>query len=445
MKVIKFKDLSKSMIEKAKLSTNETLRIPNEFEDSKPPTWKRYMVGLACVSIAFAVRYSLTPVLGEEMPFMLFIAASLVASWYGGATSGILVLLFGLFLADYVFLSNGRKGVSDWAEVFYFLRYVFTSLLGVILIEVLHRGRRELQREISSRKGTEHALVEAQRQLRQHADLLEMHIEERTARLSDSVRYLQDLLYQIAHNLRAPARAIGGLVSILLEEQCPKLDDNARRYCEEALTASKRMDAMILDLLEYGRLGHMDVSLGNVRLDQEVEEALARLASEIQTRHAKVVVEKPLPQVRADAEVLADVLFNLLENALRFVGTGIAPHVRIFSQRSSGRIRLWIQDNGIGIDPRYHETIFRPFEVLDPHGNHGGTGMGLAIVKEGMQRMGGQTGVESQPGGGSRFWLELPVATAGDPTSDASLIFCSNPCRTSSNMPLVLPGPETRR
>jgi signal transduction histidine kinase len=98
-----------------------------------------------------------------------------------------------------------------------------------------------------------------------------------------------------------------------------------------------------------------------------------------------------------------------LGNALKFVPPNVSPHVRIHAE-SDGLVRLWVEDNGIGIKPEYHHRIFRVFERLHTANQYPGTGIGLAIVQKGVERMGGRVGVESAPGGGSRFWIELPTA-----------------------------------
>ena len=106
-------------------------------------------------------------------------------------------------------------------------------------------------------------------------------------------------------------------------------------------------------------------------------------------------------------------MVELLDNALKFAKPGVKPRVRIWAQRRSLAVRLWVEDNGIGIEPRYFERIFGVFEQVHPSGHANGTGIGLAIVKQGMQRLGGDAGVESEPGVGSRFWVEFPEQLGG--------------------------------
>jgi signal transduction histidine kinase len=363
---------------------------------------------LLCILVAFGIRYWLTPLLGEELPFMLFIAAALVAAWYGGAVAGIVALLLGLFLADYFFIAKAPAGRRS-PEILYFVRYVFTASLGIALIETLHRSRRKLQAEVGRRRLSETALLQAQAQLKTHAEELENCVRARTHELAATVKYLESLLYHIGHNLRAPLRAMEGYATVLVEEYASKLDATALEYSAHISDAAKRMDDLIHDLMEYGRLGYVQLPTGVINLGQVLDRVLFRLGFEIRARQAEIKLEGALPLVNANSEMLEQVLTNLIENAIKFVTPQIRPVVQIRSEPRDGAVRLWIQDNGVGIPVAYRQRVFEAFETLPaPHAGNTGTGIGLAIVKQAMQRMGGEVGVESAPAGGSQFWIELP-------------------------------------
>ena len=342
---------------------------------------------------------------------MLFIAASLVAAWYGGAGAGIAALLLGLFVADYFFLTKAKAGLTRSTEILYLIRYVFTASLGIGLIETLHRSRRRLRREIARRQCSEAELLLAQAQLKAHAGELEHCVQTRTAELAATVKYLEGLLYHIGHNLRAPLRAMEGYASILVEEYAAKMAPAARDYSAHISDAAKRMDELIHDLLDYGRLGYIQLDLTEVDLGVILKRVLFRLGFEIRTRDATVSVLGDLPQVHAHAEVLEQVLTNLVENAIKFTAPGIRPAVHIQAEIRMSTIRLWIEDNGIGVPQAFSERIFEPFETLPTGQSTSGTGIGLAIAKQGAQRMGGKIGFQPNPLGGSRFWIELPKAS----------------------------------
>ena len=372
--------------------------------------WRRYVIPVLCVLVAFGIRYALEPVLGEELPFMLFIAAALIAASYGGAIAGILSLLLGLFLADHFFLLHAKQDLGKTEVVLYVVRYLFTASLGIALIEVLHRSRRKLEDEVARRTESENALAQAKSQLSQHARELELVVAERTNKLAGTVESLQGVLYQIAHSLRAPLRAMQGYTTVLMEEYSSELDSTAQDYTRHICDASERMDELIRDLLQYGRLGHFEPQLTSVPLQPVIQRALFRLAYEIKNSRAEVKVAGLLPAVLADPAVLEEVLTNLIENALKFVQAGTPPRLELTAERRKSVVRLWLRDNGVGIEPQYHERIFGIFETLYPEPANTGTGIGLAIVKKGIERMRGRVGLESQAGAGSRFWVELPSA-----------------------------------
>src|SRR5579883_2607496 len=377
---------------------------------AEKPAWRRYAGALVCILVAFGVRYWISPLVGDELPFMLFIAASLVAAWYGGAVAGIVALLLGLLLADHFFLVHGRSGVTHPTQALYFVRYLFTASLGVALIETLHRTRRKLEAEVARRRRSESALLEAQERLRTHAQDLEHCVARRTSELAATVKYLESLLYHIGHNLRAPLRAMEGYATVLVDEYGSRLDATAREYSAHISDDAKRMDQLIHDLLEYGRLGYVQLELGPVNLEKVLEQVLFRLGFEIRSTGADVQFDRPLPTVRANPEMLEQVLTNLVENAARFVPAGVRPEIRVSAETRGNRVLVWVHDNGVGIPTQFRQRIFGVFETLGPPGRHGGTGIGLAIVQQAMQRMGGSVGVESNPGQGSSFWIELSEA-----------------------------------
>jgi signal transduction histidine kinase len=133
------------------------------------------------------------------------------------------------------------------------------------------------------------------------------------------------------------------------------------------------------------------------------------VAADLESRGAELTVDGPLPTALGHFETLVHVLSNLLGNGAKFVAPGVPPKLEVRAERLENRIRLWVEDNGIGIDPEHFDRIFRVFERLHGHEQYPGTGIGLAIVHKGMARQGGSAGVESAPGKGSRFWIELPA------------------------------------
>ena len=270
-------------------------------------------------------------------------------------------------------------------------------------------GASKIARDVTERKRTEEALRQAQAELRDHATNLEKAVAERTADLRASNEQLETFVYSIAHDLRAPLRSMTGYAQLLMEDHAAGLDESARQMLKRIQGSSEFMDRLLLDLLAYGRAVRAELELGPVETQRAWETALFQCATQIEQSKAEVETLRPLPKVRAHEATLGQILANLLSNALKFVPQGVQPRVRFGGDRGDSMIRLWVEDNGIGIPPEHQRRVFRVFERL--HGpRYAGTGIGLSIVRKGVERMGGQVGLESTPGKGSRFWIELPKA-----------------------------------
>ena len=312
---------------------------------------------------------------------------------------------------------------------------IFLSMAMFYLTRAEGRARRAAERAAAQLKESELALRESEERLRRYATELEHRVAERTANLAQSIQSLEGVLYHVAHDLRAPLRGMASFTAILLDDYGPQLDERGRDYAYRISGAAQRMDRLVQDLLAYGRLAHTAVPVSNLSLEAEVNAALNHFSEEIEARDATVEVCHPLPPVKANAAILNQILANLLSNALKFVRVESRPHLRIFAEETISRfensaittngvplldtrlsalegkfIRVWVEDNGIGIAPEYHDRIFQMFERLHGVGSYPGTGIGLAIVRKGVERMGGRAGVDSIAGSGSRFWLEIPAA-----------------------------------
>ena len=261
-------------------------------------------------------------------------------------------------------------------------------------------------RDITTRKKAEQALLLAQSQLADRARHLESAVAARTADLTATNQQLEAFVYSIAHDLRAPLRAMQGFAAMLIEEEAPRLTEAGRDHAKRINKAAQYMDALLQDLLAFSRISQQHVELGSVQLDAIVLSVLASLQTEIQEKHVTVENLGPWPTVLAHEATLTHVLLNLASNALKFLRPGVQPLLRLSTEDKGERVRVWIEDNGIGIEPDCRDQIFRLFTRL--HGEkYAGTGLGLAIVRQALERMGGNVGVESTPGQGSRFWIEL--------------------------------------
>lgn len=262
--------------------------------------------------------------------------------------------------------------------------------------------------ELATRRSEELRALQAREQEREQE--FEQRVRERTQRLEDSNRALETFCYSIAHDLRAPLRSINGFVGILAESYASRLDETAREYAGRTVAAAARMDRMIQDLLAYGRISHGDNPDQEIDLPRTVQALVADFREEIQSRGATVHLGEICPVVRASPVLLDQVLGNLLGNALKFVRVGVPPEVRVTARPiTSERVALVIEDNGIGVAESDREKIFDVFQKAHSNPAYPGTGIGLAIVRKAVDRMGGTVSVTTAPGGvGSRFVVELP-------------------------------------
>jgi PAS domain S-box-containing protein len=243
-------------------------------------------------------------------------------------------------------------------------------------------------------------------ELEQHANSLEGIVKERTAQLVEANSNLQTFAYSAAHDLRSPLRSIRSFAEIILEESA-QLSPMAQDCLEKLVASTELLSGLLKDLLEYNRLSRSQFPLETVYLDLAVEKALGLIQDEIRVRNAQVSIQSPLPVVRGNMATVVLVITNLVSNALKFTSRGVQPKVRLWAEPSNGLIRLSVRDNGIGIRQEDQQKLFEPFKRLNSKTDYPGTGLGLAIVRRAVERMGGSVGVESEPGKGSRFWLEL--------------------------------------
>ena len=233
-------------------------------------------------------------------------------------------------------------------------------------------------------------------------------LEQRAAQLAEANRELEGFCYTVAHDLRAPLRAMEGLTCALAEEYSQNWDATAHDYAERIRVAAERMDRMIQELLSYSRLTLSEPELGPVSIEALFKEVLQILEWEMRERKALVKVKRTKARVIAQHTLALQVFVNLIGNAVKFVSPGNKPLIKVWSEkRENGFLRVWVEDNGIGIAPEHHGRIFRVFERLHDRETYSGTGIGLAIVQKSVTRMGGNVGLESEPGKGSRFWVEL--------------------------------------
>jgi len=247
----------------------------------------------------------------------------------------------------------------------------------------------------------------ADEELRKYHEQLEELVKERTKQLQEINEELEAFAYSVSHDLRAPLRGMQGFAQILLEDYVTKLDAEGKDYAKRIVDAAQHMNVMIDNLLSYSRLSRAELKLKPVDLNKIIKTVINDIEIKLKETNAEIEIDHSLTAVKGHTTTLSQVITNLLTNAITFVEPNVKPKVKIWGEEYKGRVRLLIEDNGIGIAPEYQEKIFRIFERLHGFETYPGTGIGLAIVRKGMERMNGRVGVESAEGKGSRFWIEL--------------------------------------
>jgi len=262
-------------------------------------------------------------------------------------------------------------------------------------------------RDVTERKVAEEALARSAAEIRGLNSALESRVAERTAELAERNRELEALVQSLAHDLRAPLRAIDGFSGILEEEHGGRLDGEGRRLVTRVRSVAQRMDRLIQDLLAYARSG-----TAPMRIEEVDPAALARRAFEeavpAAARSAWSLRVGEVPRVRGDAALLRLAMGHLVTNAVKFTGAGTEKVVEVRGSRREGAVAIEVADSGIGFDAAHGAKLFGLFQRLHADGGYEGTGIGLAIVKRIAERHGGCVAAEGVVGRGARFTITIP-------------------------------------
>lgn len=238
-------------------------------------------------------------------------------------------------------------------------------------------------------------------------DVTERKIAERA--LAHSVRELEAFADSVAHDLKAPLRAMGGFSQILLDDYHDRLDDTGRESLNYIVSGASRMGELIDDLLAYSRVGRGGLVFGMVDLEQVIADVEENLAADISATDAVIRVMPGLPKLEGHRGILDQVFQNLIANSIKFTEPGRSPEIVVSCASHSGWHVLSVSDNGIGIDKHLRGNVFEIFHRLHTSDEYEGTGIGLAIVKKGVLLHGGSIRVEESAHGGSTFVLRLPA------------------------------------
>lgn len=244
----------------------------------------------------------------------------------------------------------------------------------------------------------------AEEELRQHQDHMEVLVRERTAEM-------ERFIYTVSHDLRSPLVTMGGFVGLLKEDL---ENGDALRASSDLLTMSEsitKMDRLLVDTLELSRIGRVVNPPADVSFGEIVKEALRQTAERTKSQDIAIYVAEDMPKVRVDTPRIEEVLVNLIENSVKYMGGMERPKIEIGFRKDDEETVFFIKDNGIGIDPKEHEKVFGLFYKVDRTSE--GTGVGLAIVKRIIEVHGGRIWIESELGKGCTVCFTLPLANVG--------------------------------
>ncbi len=234
----------------------------------------------------------------------------------------------------------------------------------------------------------------------------EEKLKETMEELERSNQELGHFAYVASHDLQEPLRMVASYVQLLKKRYKGKLDDDADEFIGFAVDGAKRMQGLINDLLTYSRVGTKGKPFEPTNSETIFKQATDNLKIAIE-ESAAVITHEPLPTVMADGSQLSQLLQNLIGNGIKFKSDG-QPQINVSAQKKDNEWLFSVHGNGIGIDPKDQERIFKIFQRLHSRSEYPGTGIGLAVCKKIVERHGGRIWVESEPGEGSTFYFTIP-------------------------------------
>ena len=232
-------------------------------------------------------------------------------------------------------------------------------------------------------------------------------VEKQRHDLEQKNQELQAFAYALAHDLRAPLRAITGFAQIIAQDYQQAFDDEGKHFVDVIVKSCGQMDHLIDDLLNYTRIEHRPVRHEAVDLRLLVTQIVESLVEQRAVPGAVITVGNNLPVVHGDKTLISQIFINLLDNALTYRRPDVPPQLAVDYTSSAGSYVISVADNGIGIAAKHYEKIFTIFQRLHSDDEYTGTGIGLAIVKKSVDLMNGQIWVESKVGEGSTFYVRL--------------------------------------
>ena len=245
-------------------------------------------------------------------------------------------------------------------------------------------------------------------QIAKHAEELESRVAERTQELQDANEELEAFTHSVSHDLRAPLRSVRAHTNRLRSEYGHLLEGEGIVQLDQIDDGTERMERLITDLLSYSQLRHQTLRLWPVSLSGTVSTLADRIQPDLDAVGGHLTIQEPLPRITGDQEIVSTIVYALLDNAIRYRSFDRPLAIEVSAENRDGSTRLLVKDNGIGMKSEVQNRAFKIFERGNVEEQSSGNGIGLAIVKKGIERMGGRCGVDSDGESGTTFWLEWP-------------------------------------
>ena len=365
----------------------------------------RYLIALAILGIASGITEVILHTTGSRPTISVVLLLAILASaWWGGFGAGILATLLTLAFASVLITGHfaAPATVNPTQLVLVLLISILVSSVAAARnkVEAALRDANELLDE-RVRERTEE-LQRANQALHEH----EAYLLRQADDLARSNADLQQFAYVASHDLQEPLRLIAIYAELLDAKYASQLNGDARKFMGVILEGARRMETLIRDLLIYSRTIHSEsLAADEIDASDAVRAATFNLEAAI-SQSGAAIENGSLPAIAFDRVQLIQVFQNLLSNAIKYRGDA-PPVILVAANRERDEWVFSVRDNGLGIHPDYHETIFNPFKRL--HGpEFPGTGVGLAICRRIVQRNGGKIWVESNQGTGSTFYFTVP-------------------------------------
>ena len=365
----------------------------------------RYGLAVVCVGIAIGLALTLHRHEIHETELPILVLSIALIAWYAGAGPTVLAVVLAALCLNYFWAEPGDSPFSTEG-----LTNLFTFVTLALIVSLFSIVRRRVEENL--RQARDGLRIEVEQRARREDEIrnLNRELAKRAAELEATNKELESFTYSVSHDLRAPLRHIAGYAELLRKQASSSLDDKSRRYMEMIRESSKRMGALIDDLLDFSKIGRAETIMSEVNLEQLVGEVVAELGQETKGRDIAWKIE-PLPVCYGDGSMLKVALMNLLSNAVKFTRIQTRAEIEIgCASEKEDQAEIFVRDNGAGFDMQYVDKLFGVFQRLHLPEEFEGTGIGLATVQRIIHRHGGEVRAEGAVGQGATFYFSLPKA-----------------------------------